>query len=409
MTDDGSDYHKSLIVLVIAMFSMATGVGFIVPLLPVYAETMGASGVWIGLIFAANPFFRAMLMVVFGSLSDSKGKKNIILGGLLGYMIVALGFVVATLPIHLFLLRMVQGLFSAMISPVARAYAGELSPANAEGKVMGTLNTGFFAGFAGGPIMGGLLADSFGFNVPFYAMAILSGVSILLVVIWLPEQKSQTLSVDQRPVEMIMDSLRLFRSDTVKGIVSLRSAVGMGHGIFSSLLPLFAQLALGLSSAQVGAIITIRSLTGAVLQRKCGQFADRYNRKWLALAGSLLAPVAFLLVPLARGQGHMMILSVIIGVGFGISVPASEAIAVEQGRKYGMGKMIGLVEMTRSFAMAIGSIAGGIALDSLGTDYAFVAAAGLSVSGVFIATWFLRAYTGTPAEAFVEQDQAANG
>ncbi len=407
MGDDGSGHQKGLIVLVIAMFSMATGVGFIVPLLPVYAETMGASGMWIGLIFAANPFFRALLMVVFGSLSDQRGKKSIITGGLLGYMVVALGFVIATHPFHLFLLRMVQGLFSAMISPVARAYAGELSPFNAEGRVMGTLNTGFFAGFAGGPIMGGVLADHFGFNVPFYAMAALSGVSLLLVIMFLPEQKPQTAVVGQRPVQMVIDSFRLLHSDTVKGIVSLRSAVGMGHGIFSSLLPLFCQLALGLTSGQVGAIVTVRALTGAVLQRKGGDLADRYSRKWLATAGSLLAPAAFLLVPLSQGQGHMMILSVIIGVGFGISVPASEAMAVEQGRKFSMGKMLGLVEMTRSFSMAVGSIMGGLALDSLGTDYAFVVAAGLSVLGVGVALWFLRAYEGTRTVSRLHQ--AADG
>ncbi|MFO8059814.1 MAG: MFS transporter, partial [Bacillota bacterium] len=220
MGDCGSDYHKGLIVLVLAMFSMATGVGFIVPLLPVYAETMGASGLWIGLIFAANPFFRAILMVVFGSLADQKGKKSIIVGGLLGYMVVALGFVLATSPLHLFLLRLVQGVFSAMISPVARAYAGELSPANAEGRVMGTLNTGFFAGFAGGPLLGGALADRFGFNVPFYAMALLSGVSLLLVIMLLPEQKIDADAPRQRPIQMISDSLQLFRSDTVKGVVS---------------------------------------------------------------------------------------------------------------------------------------------------------------------------------------------
>ncbi len=390
-------YRRHLFALVAAMFSMAMGVGFIVPLLPVYADQLGASGTWIGLIFGANPFLRAAFMIVFGSLADYRGKKKIMAGGLLGYLFVSLGFIWAASVLHLFYLRILQGVFSSMISPVARAYAGEISPPNREGSVMGILNTGFFAGFAGGPIIGGLFADHFGFTVPFYAMGILCGIAFALVIVFVPEQTAEDTATEipqkrPSPMKLIVDSVKLLQNELVRGMVLIRSSVGVGHGIFSALLPLFAQVYLGVSSAQVGFAITTRALVGALLQKKGGTLADTLDRKKLAIFSSLLAPAGFLLVPHSQNFIQLLAVSVLIGVSFGISVPAAEAMAVEFGRSHNMGQIMGVKEMCRSLAMGIGSVTGGVALDLLGPVGAHVTAALASSVGLFIAFWNLRDY-----------------
>ncbi len=385
-------YRKSLFALVLAMFSMAMGVGFIVPLLPVYAENMGASGAWIGMIFAADPLFRAIFMVLFGALSDRKGKRKVMQVGLSGYVLVSLGFVAAGTVGHLLLLRILQGLCSAMVGPVSRAYAGEISPANREGEVMGYLNMGFFLGFAGGPLVGGLLADAFGLNVPFYAMGIITGAALLLVTLFVPEQTPSRVSTDILSLNLVVDSVGLLRIRLVAGAVALRSAVGIGHGVFSTLLPLIAQLTLGLTAAQVGLVVTVRSLVAAALQPKGGYLADNFNRRWVGLLGSLLLPIGFIAIPLSQGFWHLLATSVIIGAGFGISVPAAEAMAVERGREHGMGSIMGLNEMCRSLAMAAGALLGGSSLDYTGALNAHIIAAAVSVLGLVGAMWLLRAY-----------------
>ncbi len=378
----------------IAMFSMAMGVGFIVPLLPVYADMMGATGLWIGLIFAANPFFRAAFMVVFGALSDRMGKKRIMSVGLISTAFLSLGFIFATQVYHLFILRVLQGVCSAMIGPVARAYAGEISPSHKEGQVMGTLNMGFFAGFSGGPLIGGLFADRFGFNVPFVVMAILSGLAFLLIRLYLPEQSVSKGQAEGASIslELLMESLRLYRHRLVTGAVLLRSSVGIGHGIFSTLLPLIGQLMMGLSSSQVGFVITARSVAAAVLQPQGGKMADRYNRRWVGLFTSLLIPLGFLMIPFAGSFVYLVGAGILIGMGFGTSVPSAEAMAVERGREHGMGRIMGLNEMSRSLAMAIGATTGGVAMDVLGPVNAHVLAAAVSVVGLATAMWFLRGY-----------------
>ncbi len=386
---------KGLWALIIAMFSVNFGVGMIIPLLPIYSEAMGASGLMIGLIYGANPFVRGASMLTFGSLADRRGKKMFLELGMTGYLLAAVGFVFASTPIHLLSLRVGQGLLSAMIAPVARAYAGQLSPARFEGRIMGMINAGFFAGFAAGPLVGGVLADGFGMTAPFMAMAMLSGAAAIMVYLFVPDQGPAAVG-SGGPKRTERDRyFEMMRNDTVRGILAIRSSVAMGRGIFSALLPIFAQGIVGLSSAQVGLVVSVRPLLSAVLQPGFGRVADRHNRKWLAVGGFLLAPLAFFLVPWTSNLAQLLLLACLLGLSTGISVPAATSIAVDRGREYGMGRIMGLEGMWQSFAMAIGSTAGGAFLDGFGYSNAFRAAGAIGFAGIGLSLYFLRNYQDT--------------
>ncbi len=398
---------QGLTALVLAMFNMNVGVSLIVPLLPIYSESLGASGFLIGAIFAANPFVRGSMMATFGALSDRREKKSILRLGLFGYIAVALGFLFATTAMHLLILRILQGVVSAMLAPVARAYAGQMSPTGSQGAVMGTMNAGFFAGFAAGPLIGGALADLFGMDAPFIGMAFLGLVSLALVHRSVPEQHPGP-APDARQISETSRIFEMLRNDIIRGLLLMRSSVAMGRGIFTALLPLFAQMVLNLSSTQIGLVITLRALLSSLLQPAFGRVADRHNRKWLAVGGFALSPLAFFYVPMASSMGHLVILTVILGLSTGISVPAITSLTVDRGRLYGMGRLMGMEGMFQSFAMATGSILGGTAMDVFGFDYAFTAAAVISGLGLLCAQWLLRGYSDQhvpPTEASLKMQQ----
>ncbi|MEJ2097328.1 MAG: MFS transporter, partial [Deltaproteobacteria bacterium] len=75
--------------LFFSIFAAVTGVGIVVPLLPVYATELGASGLYIGFIFASFSLSRTMFLPYFGRLSDRKGRKKLIISGLLAYAVVS--------------------------------------------------------------------------------------------------------------------------------------------------------------------------------------------------------------------------------------------------------------------------------------------------------------------------------
>ena len=176
-------------VLAFAIFVSMLGLGIIVPVLPIYATKLGASGVWIGAIFAGFAISRSVFMPFVGRLSDKTGRKAFISTGLLLYGLSCLGFIYATDYIVLFWVRILQGFCSAMIVPIAQAYVGEIAPPERVGSYMGQFNVAIFCGMGFGPFIGGCIQDYFGMNADFILMGLMCAVSFLLVVIFLPPEK----------------------------------------------------------------------------------------------------------------------------------------------------------------------------------------------------------------------------
>ena len=93
-------------ILALSIFSSILGVGMITPLLPIYAENMGATGISIGMIFAGFAISRTIIMPVSGRLSDRIGRKLFFCIGLLSYAIFPLGHVYADIVLELILVRL---------------------------------------------------------------------------------------------------------------------------------------------------------------------------------------------------------------------------------------------------------------------------------------------------------------
>jgi len=130
--------------LFFSIFGTVTGVGIVVPLLPVYASNLGASGVYIGLIFGAFSISRTFLLPYFGRQSDKKGRKPYIIIGLFAYTVVSLAFILSNSVESLIAIRFLQGIASAMIMPAVQAYVGDITPSGKEGFTMGLFNMSMF-------------------------------------------------------------------------------------------------------------------------------------------------------------------------------------------------------------------------------------------------------------------------
>src|SRR5210317_359921 len=130
--------------LFFSIFAAVTGVGIVVPLLPVYAHDLGASGLYIGLIFGAFSLSRTFFLPYFGRRSDKKGRKPFIVAGLFSYAVISLAFILSSGVKSLIVIRFVQGITSAMIMPVVQAYVGDITPKVKEGWIMGLFNMSLF-------------------------------------------------------------------------------------------------------------------------------------------------------------------------------------------------------------------------------------------------------------------------
>ena len=376
---------KAFPVLALSVFSSMLGVGIIAPLLPLYAENLGATGIWIGIIFAGFSVSRAIIMPIAGRLSDRRGRKLFLSIGLLSFSIISLGYIWANSVLGLTLVRLIHGLAAGMIMPIAQAYIGDISPEGEEGKWMGYFNAAFFTGFGFGPLMGGVLTDHFGMNVAFSTMGGLNLLAFLIVALFLPEVRQRKITSGPHPSFKEMST-----SGMIKGIFSFRLAFSLGRGTFATFLPIFAGIYIGLSPSLIGVLLAVNILLMSLLQVYGGNIADRFNRKALIIVGCLINLTYLAMIPLGGNFWQLLGICALGGLGGAIAMPAASALTVEEGRRFGMGATMGAFAMAFSIGMAIGPLLSGVITDLANINSAFYFGASMSLVGTGLFIWLTR-------------------
>jgi len=327
-------------------------------------------------------------MPIVGHLSDQKGRKIFICTGLFVYAVISLGYVWADSVSGLTFIRLIHGVASAMIIPIAQAYIGELSPEGEEGRWMGYFNAAFFTGFGFGPLMGGLLTEYFTTNAAFYSMGAPNLLAFILAIFFLPEVRHRK-EIKQNIRQAFS---RMRESNVIKGLFSFRLVYAMGRGNLVTFLPLFGASCLNpeLSPGQIGALLAIYMLLISVSQSLVGRIADVFNKRALIIIGGSIHLTFLALIPTMHNFWQLLALCVFGSLGGILSMPASSALTVEEGRRYGMGSTFGIFNMAMSIGMATGPIIGGFIADAVNISSVFLFGASVEFCGILMFSWFTR-------------------
>ena len=368
-------------VLAISIFACMLGSGIVVPLLPLYAQSLGASAFWLGVVFASFPIARILTTPVFGKLSDRKGRKLFIAIGLLAYGVISFGFVWVNTIFQLTSLRFLHGVAGAMILPIAQAYVGDISPPGEEGKWMGYANAAFMGGFGFGPLMGGVITEHLGMDIAFFTMGGLSLLAFATVVFFLPESKPKHSASSYPSFSAIIQSRMM------NGLLTSRLGLSMGRTIFFAFLPILAASILDFRPSLVGILLTVHILLMSFLGIPSGRIADRFNRRFLVVLGFLISFIFLVAVPSANNFSTLLVLAVLGSLGSAIAMPAASALAVEEGRKYGMGSTMALFNNAQGIGMAVGPLLGGAIADFSDINSAFYFGAVMTLLGTGLFTW----------------------
>jgi len=356
-----------------SIFTSVTGVGIVVPLLPVYAHHLGATGFYIALIFGAFSLSRTLFIPYFGKISDRKGRKPFIVCGLLAYALISLAYIFSTNIGALIVIRFIQGIASAMMMPVVQAYVGDITPEGREGITMGMFNISLFIGMSIGPLLGGYINDIFSLQGAFIAMGGLSIIGFLLSVWFLPPTDTEQMATNKKdPVSW----KQLLTDRHMTGLFLFRFGYASGIGIIWGFLPVFADTEFSLSSSSISVLVILAVLISGLLHAPMGFLADRINKRAMVIAGGAITACALFSYEFAHGFGELVLANLCYGFGGGISMPALTAMAVIKGNRDGaMGSIMGLIMMAHSLGMLVGSLLGGIIMDMLNLRCAFVSGA----------------------------------
>ena len=190
---------KGLITIFIVILTDITGFGMVIPLTPILARDFGAEGLKIGLLISCYSVVQFLLAPFWGRLSDSFGRKAVILFGLFGSSLAHLLFAFSNDFNDIFVSRLLAGFFGGNVI-IATAYIADITPQASRSKNLGLIGMAFGAGFTIGPLLGFLfilLGSNLGSAPPFGAHFASMGASLLclfnftLAFLFLKESLSQ--------------------------------------------------------------------------------------------------------------------------------------------------------------------------------------------------------------------------
>lgn len=367
------------------MFVMASGLGMVVPILPVFVRDLGASGVWLGLAFSGFAITQTPLTPIVGRLGDRLGRRRFILAGLSVYVFIGIGLSMADSYQIVTLLRMGMGVGAACMFPSALAMVGELSPKGHEGRYMGMFMVSFTAGFGAGPLVGGVLKDNFGVDATFLTLAAAAVVAVLMVSFLLPDTRGM-----RREEEMVVPGFREMAGDLrVWSLMIFNYTFGLGMGSVFTFIAIFMTESLLASATLVGLVIGSRAIISSIFQPLFGRLADHIPRSLLVVGGGLLMAAGTEALPLAQSVMVLLVLFLLLGLSESAALPSSLAITTDLGRIYGYGTLIGFTNAVLIMGVLTGSV-GGSLIESGGSIEDVFRASGLVIAvGVmaFMITW----------------------
>lgn len=345
-------------------------IGAVLPILPRYVHgPLGAGDVAVGVVVGAFAFTAVVGRPIGGRLADGRGRRAIVVAGLL---LSALGGALYFLPFGvpgLVLARLVLGVGDGWVFTAGATWIVDLAPPERRGQAIGIFGLSIWGGLAAGPVLGELIYDVGGYDAVWAFAAVAPAAGALLARRvrdpWVPVPRAQRPPAPLLPREVRLPGLALALANVgygaVAGFLVLHLADrGIGHGAAAftafAAAVVFARLALGGLPDRVGPQITA---FGAFLAETVG----------LVLIGS-----AHVWVVAAAG-------AVVMGLGFSLLFPSLALIVMNRTGEAARGTAMGAFTAFFDVGVGIGAPLAGAVAALAGYPAAFYVAAGCALAG----------------------------
>ena len=269
--------NRALLAVSIAVCAAYIGIGMVVPVRVLYAQSQGATLAIIGAMASAYLVSNFLFQYPSGWLADRWGRKPMMIFSLLGQAGLSVVYLFISDPVLFVALRFAEGAVAAAFLPSARAMIADATPAEKRGEAYGIFNAFFNVGFLLGPALGGLIAG-LGYTPPFIGAALFRLVALLLILILIRPQVKREQREEAAPV-----SLRALFALPLAASYLLAFGDFLYIGFDITLVPLWMHDHLGASVTWIGVSYLLWSVPGVLLAPIAGRIADRKRRSTMML------------------------------------------------------------------------------------------------------------------------------
>ncbi|MGB3397540.1 MAG: MFS transporter [Nitrospira sp.] len=357
------------------------------PVLSLFAESLGAGPERIGLIVSVSTITGVLLKLPSGALSDIYGRKMLLRIGVVAFGLPPFIYPFISDLNSLTALRFVHGLATAIFAPSALATVADLYKER-RGAALGTYTACTQSGSLLGPFLGGWLAYTAGFSTAFVTAGVFGCIAILIFFsLHLDEPPPRVREKGLAPVlaEMGKGFLAVARNRKVLITSSTDAAKMVANGALMAFLPLYG-LSVGLNAGQVGLLFSVQAVTSFLAKPVMGRVSDRIGREPLILAGLLICAATFVSMPHVGSFALLLVLSSGFGFGEAVVSSSSAALVADSSEFKRLGAGMGMQGTVMDIGHASGPLLAGLLIAHVSYQGAFAVIASLQILAA-IAFW----------------------
>ncbi|CAM4264050.1 MFS transporter [Lederbergia lenta] len=380
-------------------FLVAASATMVLPFISLYINTLGDFSSdyvqrWAGFVFGITFLSAFFVSPLWGRVGDKYGFKPILIITSAGIAISIFFMGVVDSVIGLFFLRMLMGIVTGFI-PMSIAFISKQTPRHEAGKTLGTLQMGNVAGSLFGPLIGGLMADTFGFQYTFIITAVSIMVATLVVLLGIVEHKEVTSkktnkSYTRRNVIQLILNRRMLIMVMVIALI-----IQVGNFSIQPLLALYvSELTHSGSIAFLsGLAFSATGFGNLLLTRQWGKLGDDIGYEKVLMILLVLAAILIIPQALVTNLTQLVILRFLYGMAIGGMLPCITAFIRLEAPLEMQGEVLGYNQSFRFLGNVIGPALGGIVAGQAGISSVFYVTGALFLLA-FVLLWKSVKYDG---------------
>lgn len=353
------------------------------PLLPLFAEDLGAGPSLVGFIVAASTVTGIVVKLPAGALSDVFGRRPLLLAGALVFALMPFTYLAVSTLAGLIAVRFLHGNATAIFGPVASARVSDLAPADRRGAWLGAYATAQGVGQALGPLVAGYLLAAGRFDLTFVAAGVI-GLAAPVIVAGLttssePRHTGGRWQTFRHGIVEVLDNRLVLVTSAA------HASQFVLNGALNAFLPLYARDALGFTTPQIGWLFAAQTVTTLATRPIIGAVSDTLGRRAVIVAGLSLCGATVWALSLAGNRWTLAACLIIYAAGVATTSAATSAFITDVTRRARYGAAHGVFGTIYDIGDASGPIAAGVLVATIGYTAMFrvMAMVGIMAAAAF--------------------------
>jgi predicted MFS family arabinose efflux permease len=282
-----------LFTLWLLIFSASSQIIIIAPILPIIGDQLQMPEAMQGILITVYAVMVGIFALVIGPISDKIGRRRVLLIGTLSLAVALLFHGLVQTWQQLLVMRAVAGVAGGLLSGSAVSYVGDYFPVHRRGWATGWIMSGAATGQIFGIPMGTLMAEYFGFRIPFVMFGITMLATWLLVWYYVPQPNVRLNTALVTLRSSLKEYASLIRRPSIFAATGSFFLMFLSVGLFIVYMPTWLQQTHGVSGKYIASLFFVGGVANVIFGPRAGKLSDKIGRKWLVMVSCGITSVVF--------------------------------------------------------------------------------------------------------------------